>query len=96
MRSGKTFSGLAALIMLSIRYPTSRWVVVRKDLQTIKRNTLPSWEKIKPRNFIVSHNMDTQTVTFENGSQIIFFGENYDKDKDLNRWRGLECNGWLL
>ena len=96
VRSGKTFSGLAALIMLSIRYPTSRWVVVRKDLQTIKRNTLPSWEKIKPREFIVSHNMDTQTVTFENGSQIIFFGENYDKDKDFNRWRGLETNGFLL
>lgn len=96
VRSGKTFSGLAALIMLSIDYPGSRWVIVRKDLQTIKRNTLPSWEKIKPRKFIVSHNYDTQTVTFENGSQIIFFAESYDKDKDFNRWRGLECNGFLL
>lgn len=96
VRSGKTFAGMAALIMLSIEYPGSRWVIVRKDLQTIKRNTLPSWEKIKPREFIVSHNFDTQTVTFANGSQIIFFGENYDKDKDFNRWRGLECNGFLL
>lgn len=96
VRSGKTFSGLAAFIILSFRYPRSRWVVVRKDLQTIKRNTLPSWDKIKPHKYIHSHNHDTQTVTFTNGSQIIFFGENYDKDKEFNRWRGLECNGFLL
>ncbi len=96
VRSGKTFSGLAAFIILSFRYPGSRWVVVRKDLQTIKRNTLPSWDKIKPLNYIISHNHETQTITFTNGSQIIFFGENYDKDKEFNRWRGLECNGFLL
>jgi hypothetical protein len=36
------------------------------------------------------------TVTFTNGSQLIFFGENYDKDKELNRFRGLEVNGFLL
>ena len=96
VRSGKTFCGLAAFIMLSLKYPGSRWVVVRKDLQTIKRNTLPSWDKIKPVNYIAGHNHDTQTVTFTNGSQIIFFGENYDKDKMFNRWRGLECNGFLL
>lgn len=96
IRSGKTFSGLAGLILLSLVYPFSRWVVVRKDLQTIKKNTLPSWDKIKPDAFIKSHNHDTQTVTFTNGSQIIFFGENFDKDKDFNRWRGLECNGFLL
>ena len=96
VRSGKTFSGLAAFIILSFRYPRSRWVVVRKDLQTIKRNTLPSWDKIKPVKYIRNHNHETQTVTFTNGSQIIFFGENYDKDKMFNRWRGLECNGFLL
>lgn len=96
VRSGKTFSGLAAFIILSFVYPRSRWVVVRKDLQTIKRNTLPSWDKIKPVAWIRNHNHETQTVTFINGSQIIFFGENYDKDKEFNRWRGLECNGFLL
>ncbi len=96
IRSGKTFAGLAGLILLSIAYPGSRWAVVRKDLQTIKKNTLPSWDKIKPINFIKSHNHETQTVTFQNGSQIIFFGENYDKDKEFNRWRGLEVKGFLL
>jgi hypothetical protein len=38
----------------------------------------------------------TQTVTFRNGSQIIFWSENYDDDKDLDRWKGLEVNGFVL
>jgi hypothetical protein len=37
-----------------------------------------------------------QTVTFTNGSQILFVGENYADDKELNRFKGLEVNGFLL
>jgi len=96
IRGGKTFAGLGALILLSLAYPGSRWAVVRKDGMTLKRNTLPAWNKIKPSNVIKSYNGETMTVTFFNGSQIIFFAENYDKDKDLNRWKGLEVNGFLL
>jgi hypothetical protein len=71
-------------------------VVVRDTLQTLKRTTIPSFNKICPRAFIKSYNQDTQTVTFTNGSQIIFLGENYADDKELNRFKGLECNGFLL
>jgi hypothetical protein len=77
-------------------YPGSRWVVVRKDLQTVKRNTLPSWDKIRPNNFFTVFNGESMTATATNGSKIIFFGENYTKDKHFDRWRGLECNGFLL
>lgn len=96
IRGGKTFAGLGAIILLCKVYPGSRWAIVRKDLPTLKRNTLPSFEKIKPENFIKSYNQDTQVVTCVNGSQIIFFSENYDTDKELNRWKGLEVNGFLL
>lgn len=96
IRGGKTFAGLGALILLCKMYPKSRWAVVRKNLQIIKTNTLPSWNKIKPNNFIKSYHQQTQTVTFTNDSQIIFWGENYDEDKELDRWRGLEVNGFLL
>ena len=96
IRGGKTFCGLGTLILLSKVYPGSRWCVVRKTLQVIKQNTYPSWDKIKPVNFIVKHDKDIHTVTFTNGSQIIFFGENYERDKEFNRWRGLEVNGFLL
>lgn len=96
IRGGKTFAGIGALLLLCKKYPKSKWVIVRTDLQTLKRNTIPSFWKCCPKSFVKSYNQETQTVTFTNNSQIIFFGENYADDKDLNRWRGLECNGFLL
>ena len=96
IRGGKTFCGLGTLILLSKIYPGSRWCVVRKTLQVIKQNTYPSWDKIKPVNFVKNNDKDVHTVTFKNNSQIIFFGENYERDKEFNRWRGLEVNGFLL
>lgn len=94
IRGGKTYALLAMFIVLCRVYPRSRWAIVRKDLPTIKKNLYPSWDKIKPTNFIKAHNHETHTVTFTNGSQIIFFPESYDTDKELNRWRGLEVNGF--
>lgn len=102
IRGGKTFAGLGALILLCRKYPGSRWAVVRKDLPTLKRTTIPSFKKIVPTNFLKGkslasgYNQTDQIVTFENGSQIIFFPENYVEDKELNRWKGLEVNGFLL
>jgi PBSX family phage terminase large subunit len=96
IRGGKTFAGIGALILLSKKHPKSKWVIVRDSLQTLKRTTIPSFFKICPQSFIKIYNQDTQTVTFTNGSQIIFFGENYADDKELNRFKGLECNGFLL
>jgi hypothetical protein len=93
IRGGKTFALLGLFILLARLYAGSRWAIVRKDLPVIKRNTYPSWEKIKPTNFIRKHNMELHQVEFKNGSKIIFFPENYAQDKELNRWRGLEVNG---
>ncbi|WP_323162251.1 hypothetical protein, partial [Pseudomonas fluorescens] len=70
--------------------------LVRSTLQTLKLNTIPSFVKICPTNFVKKYNQDTQTVTFQNYSQIIFLGENYADDKELNRFKGLEVNGFLL
>ena len=96
IRGGKTYAGLGALILLCRFYPGSKWAIVRQDLPTLRRNTIPSWDKIKPDNFIDSHKQDTHVVKCKNGSEIIFFPENYSQDKDLDRWRGLEVNGFLL
>lgn len=96
IRGGKTFAGLGALLLLCKKFPNSKWVVVRNNLQTLKRTTIPSFNKICPTSFIRSYNQDTQTVSLTNGSQILFLGENYDDDKDLNRFRGIECNGFLI
>ena len=92
IRGGKTFAGIGALLLLSKVFPGSRWAIVRDTLQTLKRTTIPSFWKVVPEHFVEKYNQDTQTVTFTNGSQILFFAENYDQDKELYRWKGLEIN----
>lgn len=96
IRGGKTFCTLALIILLCKIYPKSRWAVVRKDSMTIRRNTLPSFWKILPQQFMKSFNATLNTAYMNNGSEILFLGENFDKDKELNRFRGLEVNGFVL
>jgi hypothetical protein len=69
---------------------------VRNARYTLILNTIPSFLKVCPASLIKKFNRVTNVVTLYNDSQIIFFGENYIADKELNRWRGLEVNGFLL
>lgn len=77
-------------------FPGSRWCVVRKNLQVLRKTTIPSFVKICPTSFVKKYQQDIQTVTLSNNSQIIFLGENYDDDKELNAFKGLEVNGFLF
>ncbi len=96
IRGGKSTVVLAIIILLAKVYPGSRWVVVRRDLQTIKRNTLPSFNRIAPRPFCGDINLSTMSVPCANGSEIIFMPESIATDRELNRFRGLEVNGFVL
>lgn len=97
IRGGKSFWLFACFVYLANAYPKSRWIIARESLQTLKRTTFISWQKILDsglRDAVVHIDNDTHTYTFKNGSQIIFMGENYDDDKELTRFAGLECNGF--
>lgn len=97
IRGGKTYALLTTFCYLSLNYPKSRWVIVRRSLPDLKRNTFPSFDgllDIGVRDKVSNWNHDTQVVTFVNGSQIMFMAESYDTDKDLNRFKGLEANGF--
>jgi hypothetical protein len=96
IRGGKTYSTLGTLLLLCAKYPGSRWAIVRDTLTSIKRTIIPSFYKICPQRFFKSHNQDTNVITLANGSEILLFAENYDEDKQLLRWRGLEVNGFVL
>ena len=96
IRAGKTWTCLAILIVLCKIYPKSRWYVIRRDLPSLKRTTIPTFSKIVPTSFVKSFNQSEYIVTFKNGSQIGFLEENYARDKDLNRLKGLEANGFFL
>jgi hypothetical protein len=91
---GKTFVGLAGLIMLCKFYPGSVWCVIRKDLPRLKKNTLPSYRKVRPAKFEILFN--DYIAHFANGSMIIFANENSMKDPDATWMDGFEPNGFLL
>lgn len=97
MGGGKSFVCLATIILLAKLYPRSRWCVIRDSIPTLKRTTLVTWNKIVPSGFILkSYNQQDHTVTFKNGSEVIFMSEDYANDKDFDRFKGLEVNGFLL
>jgi len=96
IRGGKTYWLLTTFCYLASTYANSRWVIVRESLPTLKRTTLVSFQALLSEGldvYVKSFNRDTYTVTFRNGSQIIFMAESFDTDKELNRFRGLEING---
>lgn len=98
IRGTKTWGGLGIIITLCRIFPHSRWAVVRKDLPTLRRNLVPSFNKLRERcnGFVGEINQGTWTATCSNGSEIVFFSESIDGDPDLDRWKGLEVNGFLL
>jgi len=97
VRSGKTICILGILITLCKIYPNSRWVVVRKDLPTLKRTTLPTFNKYcNPSSFRESFNRTDFIYTAVNQSQILFMPESISEDPDLNRFKGFEANGFFL
>lgn len=96
IRGGKTVCVLSLVFILCRVFPRSRWAIVRKDLPTLKRNTIPSFDKVRPRPFVGDVNRSDWVARCENGSEILFFAESIKDDPELNRWRGLEVNGFVL
>jgi hypothetical protein len=95
IRGGKTFVALALALLLGKIFPRSRWTIVRKDLKRLKDNTRPSLNKFIEGSKI-KINETAQTFTMSNGSTLIFKGENYEKDKTLESFKGHETNGFII
>jgi hypothetical protein len=98
IRGTKSFACIAVLIILCRIYPRSRWAIVRKDLPTIRRNVLPTIEKLRVMSggFVGPLNMSTWSYPCANGSVLILFAEQFIQDPELERWKGLEVNGYDL
>jgi phage terminase large subunit len=91
---GKTYVGLAILILLCKFFPHSKWHVIRKDKTKLVLNTIPIFHRLVPKRFLIK--FVGEVAYFANGSQIHFIGEGYDRDKDLTWMDGLETNGFLF
>ena len=74
--------------------------MLRETLPTIKGTLLKTFtENFLNKgwiNYVKEFNQQSLTLTWNNGSQIIFMAEGYDTDKELNRFRGLEINGAFI
>jgi hypothetical protein len=96
VRSGKTYFILAFFIFMCKLFPGAKYIVVRKNLQRTRDTVLPTFYNICPPEFLVDeptqHN--SWTAKFKNGSCIVFFAENKERDPDLKRFRGLEADGF--
>lgn len=93
---GKSFVSLATLIVMAKFYPGSKSFVIRESLPTLKRTTIPSFFKLCPRSFIDNYNQTDQVIKFRNGSTMTFFPENWNLDKNLTRFDGIEANFFLI
>jgi hypothetical protein len=93
MGGGKTWWGLLSLLFLCRIYPGSRWCVIRENLNRIRLTTIPSFKRINPSGKLRENPYEYR---HPNGSTIIFAGENYASDKDLDWMKGLEVNGFLF
>lgn len=96
IRGGKTIGTLACMLWLALKYPGCKIVIVRSSLPDLRKTTLDSFKMVFPPAIIKSFKQDIMECQLVNGSRILFFAESFDKDKDLNRFKGLECNFILL
>lgn len=99
IRGGKTYVTLIILIILCRMFKGSRWVVVRKDMPSLQKTTIPSLEKLirGSSDWKWSRDKSNLHVTqISTGSKIFFYGENIDRDPELQTFLGTECNGFFL
>jgi hypothetical protein len=96
IRGGKSYWLILMFHSFCIQYPGSKWLLLRESGPTLERTLIPTFDKLCDQGlhpYIQSFNRKSLEVTYHNGSKLIFMAENYDHDKDLNRFRGLEING---
>lgn len=99
IRGGKSYVVLFILHLLCLKYPGSKWVVVRNTLPNLKKTTIPSFLKMLGK-FKSFHGRMTygapHIYKYNNSSEIQFIPESITTDKDLTAFLGLECNGMFL
>lgn len=96
---GKTHISLALFIIAaSTIYPNSRWHVVRESMSSIEQNVIPSIQEILEHSDGLKwkRTKSDYYCEFPNKSRIYFIGENFAKDKDQNKFKGLKSNGFIL
>ena len=89
--SGKTYSGILKLIYLADKFPKSRWAIIRKQANQLRKTTLQTFWQLVPPEAYIRRNDQEQLVELRNNSLIYFL--HLDAPESLNVLRGLELTG---
>lgn len=97
VKGGKSFSAIGVAILLCNTFPKCRGVIVRKTNKVIERNLLPVFRKLEwmINGDDLKKKEGDYVKNFNNGSQIILMSENYQNDKELNAFKGLDINFYI-
>ena len=96
MGGGKSVGGCGHLVDRGMRYPGSRYAIVRRQLSVLRRTTLVTFRKTCPPDLIVNDNRQEHVITLAGGTEIIFLDADEAKDPDLNRLRSLDIAGFFI
>lgn len=94
IRGGKTFSALFTAYSIARFFPGTKIHAIRESVPSLNRTIKPSFFKIVKH--FKKYNENKNFVELHNGSVFFFMAEQIDRDKDLNRFKGLETNIILL
>ncbi|MCS7084515.1 MAG: hypothetical protein RMM53_00600, partial [Bacteroidia bacterium] len=98
VRGGKTTVSLAILLWLAQRYPGSRAHIVRQSFPLLWATVKPAFDRLCPPHLVAQKRFGSGHAFYRlhNHSQIHFFSESFARDPDLDRFKGLETNFFLL
>ena len=92
VRGGKSFLCLFALLRIAKLFPGVKIHIIRNSMPVIQSTIEQSFLKLCKEYKRFNRDKGNYFVEFHNKSRIYFFAEQYDSDKDLDRFKGLETN----
>jgi len=97
--TGKTDVAAHASISICYQYPKTYWPVVRANISTAKRSSIPSYlEMLDKMNFVENedyiYNKQDQEIKFtHNRSKIVFVEADITKDRQARKLKGINATG---
>jgi hypothetical protein len=96
IRGGKTYTCLFTLLCIANEFPGVKIHIVRDTMPNCIRTVRESFLKMCKSYKKFYQGKDNPYIELHNGSKIFFFAENFDRDKELDRFKGLETNIFFL
>lgn len=100
VRSGKTRIAMYWVILMSLKYAGTRYLIGRAQLKTLKKSTLSTFlDIIREWNLEkeIKHNQKDDIITFKNGSTVFLQDLKLNpSDPEFQNLRGIELSGVVI